>query len=104
MIKNVKTKRAIRQELENEIDRFLNKGGAIEQIEKGISGKEIGANLNGKTITFDGSGQQTRTPLTEEIKALEERKQKKPEKAPNKKPTKKIIYDDFGEPLREVWE
>lgn len=104
MIQKAKTKKTIRQELEGEINQFLKGGGEIKQIEKGISGKEIGANLNGKNITFDSNGQQTRTPLTDEIKALDERKNKKPEKAPDKKPTKKIIYDDFGEPLREVWE
>lgn len=104
MIKEVKTKKVVRQELDDEINRFLKKGGAIEYIEKGISGKEIGANLNGKTINFDNSGQQTRTPLTEEVNALEERKKQKPEKNVRKKPTKKIIYDDFGEPLREIWE
>jgi len=104
MIKPVKTKKAVRKELEDEVNRFLNKGGEIEQVEKGISGKEIGANLNGKSINFDNSGQQTRTPLTEEVKALEERKKQKSEKPINRKPTKKIIYDDFGEPLREIWE
>jgi len=104
MIKPVKTKKTVRKELEDEINRFLNKGGEIEQVEKGISGKEIGANLNGKSINFDNSGQQTRTPLTEEVKALEERKKQKQEKPINRKPTKKIIYDDFGEPLREIWE
>ena len=104
MIKEVKTKKTLRRELEDEINQFLKSGGEIKHIDKGISGKEIGANLNGKNITFDSSGQQTRTPLTDEIKALDERKNKKPEKPSEKKPTKKIIYDDFGEPLREIWE
>ena len=104
MIKDIKTKKHIRQDLQDEIEEFLKSGGEIKQINKGVSGKELGANLNGKTINFDGNGQQTRTPLTDEIKALDERKNKKPEKPFNKKPSKKIIYDDFGEPLREIWE
>ena len=104
MIKVIKTKKAIRQELTDEINQFLNSGGEIKQIDRGVSGKEIGANLNGKNISFDSNGQQTRTPLTDEIKALEMRKNKKSEKRAEKKPTKKIIYDDFGEPLREIWE
>jgi hypothetical protein len=40
------------------------------------------------------------------VSALDNRKKpKKPEaaKKASKRPKKKIIYDDFGEPLREVW-
>lgn len=106
MVKEIKTKRTIRQELEEEINRFLNTGGKIEHVEKGVSGKEIGVNLNQSTMTFEGNGQQTRTPLTDEIKALEARKNKKSVQpaTPTNKPRKRIIYDDFGEPLREIWE
>jgi hypothetical protein len=40
------------------------------------------------------------------VSRLDSRKQKKTAaKAANpiKRPVKKIIYDDFGEPIREVW-
>ncbi len=103
MIK-IKTKKEIRQELENEINQFLSKGGEITDIEQGASGKELGANLN-NAIPLNGE-KQTRTPLTDEVKALDERKQSKikPDTKTTGRPKKKIIYDDFGEPLREIWE
>jgi len=51
---------------------------------------------------------QERTPVSDVLRAIDERKEarKKPQKkAPVKKsPRQKIIYDDFGEPLRVIWE
>lgn len=104
MIK-IKTKKEIRQELKTQVNAFLNSGGEIEGVDQGISGRELGANLN-NAITLN-EGKQTRTLLVDEIQALDERKKSKT--PPNAKPEphrpqKKIIYDDFGEPLREVWE
>ena len=100
----LKTKHQIRKELQDEINQFLSTGGSIEQIAQGQSGKELGANLN-QAIPFTEE-KQSRTLLTEEIKALDERKnnKEKPAKTSPTQPRKKIIYDDFGEPLREVWE
>jgi hypothetical protein len=40
------------------------------------------------------------------VSALDSRKKKKAPPKPakvSKSPKKKIIYDDFGEPVREVW-
>ena len=40
------------------------------------------------------------------VAKIDERKRKSPAKKPakaSKRPRKKVIYDDFGEPLREVW-
>jgi hypothetical protein len=104
MIK-VKTKKEIRQELDDEINAFLTGGGEIKDVIRGASGKELGANLNNNIPLNEGK--KTRTLLVDEIKALDERKQNKSKSDANKtprKPKKKIIYDDFGEPLREVWE
>ena len=104
MIK-VKTKKQIRQELDDEINRFISSGGEIKDIEQGASGKDIGVNIN-SSIPFN-TEKQTRTPLIDEVNALDERKKSKQhgtKKASPDKPKKKIIYDDFGEPLREIWE
>lgn len=102
-MKPPKNKATIRQELQQGVDVFLNSGGEIQQIQRGISGREPGDNINTRIpLTQE---KQVRTPLTDEINALDARKQKsKPEPTPKKQPRKKIIYDDFGEPLREVWE
>lgn len=104
MIK-VKTKKEIRQELDDEVNRFLSKGGSIKDIEQGASGKEMGVNIN-HSIPLNVE-KQTRTPLTDEVNALDERKKSKhhnEKTASSTRPKKKIIYDDFGEPLREIWE
>ncbi len=104
MIK-IKTKKEIREELEKEIQRYLSTGGEIKDIERGTSGKELGVNINHAIPLSEDK--KIRTPLTEEINALDERKKSKQaatkKKSPSK-PKKKIIYDDFGEPLREIWE
>jgi hypothetical protein len=104
MIK-IKTKKEIRQELDAEINAFLSDGGEIKDVVRGASGKELGANLNNNIPLNEGK--QTRTLLVDEIKALDERKKRKSKSDANKaprQPKKRIIYDDFGEPLREVWE
>jgi len=100
----IKTKREIRQELDDEIASFLSHGGEIKDVERGASGKEHGANLN-HNIPLNQE-KQTRTLLLDEVKALDERKQSKtkPGNATPHRPKKRVIYDDFGEPLREVWE
>lgn len=104
MIK-VKTKKEIRQELEDAMNSFISSGGAVKDIEQGASGKEMGVNIN-NSIPFN-TEKNTRTPLLDEVNALDERKKSRlqsAKKAAPARPQKKIIYDDFGEPLREVWE
>lgn len=104
MIQKVKTKQEVRKEMEEEVQAYLNQGGEIQQIQQGISGREDNANLNYKT-PFTPSEHPTRTLVNDTIKAIDDRKQKKKAVTEKpKKPQKKIIYDDFGEPIREIWE
>ncbi len=99
------SKAVIRNQLNQQIDKFLNQGGEVVQIERGLSGRE---NPNGPLkpngINFD----QAKTPRTyvpEVVAALEARRNSKPGKTvkTKKKSRKKIIYDDFGEALRWEW-
>jgi hypothetical protein len=105
MIQKLKTKKDVREEMEREISQYLTGGGAIDEIQQGISGRENNSNLN-QTIPFVEGEKQARTPLTEEVRSLDERKNKKKTAAssPLYRPKKRIIYDDFGEPVREIWE
>jgi hypothetical protein len=105
MIQKLKTKKEVREEMEREISQYLTGGGAIDEIQQGISGRENNSNLNQTTPFIEGE-KKTRTPLTDEIKSLEERKNKKKITSSSQvhRPKKRIIYDDFGEPIREVWE
>ncbi|MGH1485206.1 MAG: hypothetical protein ACRBCI_03230 [Cellvibrionaceae bacterium] len=104
MIQKLKTKHDIRKEMEDEINRYLNQGGEITQIQRGLSGREDNTNLNQSIPLIQGE-KQTRTLLNDTVKAIDERKQKKkPITTDTHRPKKRIIYDDFGEPIREVWE
>lgn len=90
--------------MEKEIQEYLGTGGKINQIKQGTSGRESNINLN-NSIPFTPSEHPTRTLVNETVKAIDERKQKKKPAATEKhRPKKRIIYDDFGEPIREIWE
>lgn len=99
------TKAQVRKELDLQMNDFLSQGGKVEQVERGLSGRENAAGpLKPNGVSFD----QQKTPRTyvpEVIKAMDERRKPKTIKEPKtkKKPRKKLIYDDFGEPLRWEW-
>ena len=76
MIQKLKTKKDVREEMEREISQYLTSGGAIDEIQQGISGRENNSNLN-QTIPVVEGEKQTRTPLNEEVRSLDERKNKK---------------------------
>lgn len=101
-MKPTKSKAQQRAELLQEMEDFLNQGGKVNSINPGISGHESNSNLFSRRVPFDPKVE--RTPVTEEVNALDSRKQKK-KQAPSKKlkPQKKLITDDFGEPIRWVW-
>ena len=103
MIKRPKTKAEIRDEINRDINRYLSDGGAVKDIPNGVSGREDNTNLFSQATQFEPK--QERTPVTEVIKELEARKKGKNEPARKKSgPRKKLITDDFGEPIRWVWE
>ncbi len=102
-IKPTKTKAQIRQELEREVHLYLSRGGRVDNVPTGLSGNDSNKNLFSRSAQFEPKKE--RTPVTDVIKELESRKQNK--KEPTKKtkgPQKKLITDDFGEPIRWVWE
>ena len=97
------TKKQLRQQLNQDIDDFLDQGGAVHEFQRGESGL-INGKLDDRRTGFE-QPRQERTPLQAEMQAVESRK--KPVKSSSSKttskPRKKVIYDDFGEPVREVW-
>jgi len=99
------TKSDIRQQIEQDIDSFLQKGGEVLEVEKGESGL-VNGYLSEQKVAFD-QPKQERTPVSDVLKTIDARRSKK---EPAKKtstdtaPKKKIIYGDFGEPIRVVWE
>jgi hypothetical protein len=96
------TKREIRQQMNNEVDQYLTKGGEVREFQRGESGL-VNGKIDDRSSGFE-QGKQQRTPLLDELKAVDDRK--KPANGTplkNNRPRKKIIYDDFGEAVREIW-
>ncbi|GLS25066.1 hypothetical protein [Marinibactrum halimedae] len=104
-MKKLKTKAETRAELEADMDRFLSKGGKVDTFSPGISGHEIGVNPF-QAIPLQRQ-QQNRTLVNDAIAAIEARR-KTPRSVKSKpspsKPKRRLITDDFGQPLRWVWE
>ena len=108
-LKKPVSKAQIRAELERETERFLKRGGEVERVPQGLSGKdpsEPPVFLNRRLFVEPRT---TRTLVPEVVAAIEARRQARLKRTPTRKrsrlpqPRKKIIYDDFGEPLRKVW-
>ncbi len=97
------TKSEIRQQMSSEVAQYLDLGGEVREFQRGESGL-VNGRLDERNSGFE-QGKQQRTPLMEELKAVDERKKTGASTPANKisRPRKKIIYDDFGEPIREVW-
>ena len=103
MIKPSKTKAEIRAELSRELEQYLESGGEIKDIPRGVSGNNTNNNLFSQATTFEP--RQERTPVNEVVKEIEARK--KPQKHSERRsrgPKKRLITDDFGEPIRWVWD
>jgi len=90
-----------RAELNKEIERFLSKGGKVDSVEQGVSGRENPMKALVPVLFSEKSG--SRTDARNALKSLDSRKQQKSQTKTNKRPTKKPVYDDFGELLRWVW-
>ncbi len=109
MLKKPVSKAEIRAQLERETKRFLEGGGEVDRIPRGISGKDPGEPplfLN-RRLFVEPRTQRTLVP--EVVAAIEARRKEKFKRSPQRKrsrlpqPRRKVIYDDFGEPLRKVW-
>ncbi|RLQ22985.1 hypothetical protein DWB85_05270 [Seongchinamella sediminis] len=103
------SKAEIRAELERETERFLQRGGQVENVPQGRSGTEPGDPplfLNRRLFIEPRS---SRTLVPEVVAAIEARRQQRLQRKPEPRrsrlprPRRKIIYDDFGEPLRKIW-
>ncbi|PCJ90609.1 MAG: hypothetical protein COA46_10625 [Porticoccaceae bacterium] len=102
-MKKIPTKADLRVELQRQMNNYARLGGEIQQIPTGVSGRENPH--ESLKIPLFNEPKINRTPVPEVIAALDTRRsQKTTKKKPEKSvPQEKIIYDDFGEPLRKVW-
>jgi len=108
-VKKSVSKAEIRDQLTQETQRFLKGGGEVKKIPQGMSGKNPGDPplfLNRRLFIEPRA---PRTLVPEVVAAIEERRSKKLQRKPGRKgrrlqqARRKVIYDDFGEPLRRVW-
>lgn len=99
-----KTKKETRRELDEQMQSFIEAGGSITEVPRGTSGNEGNTNLFKTATQFQPRVE--RTPLTSVVKELEARKHSKHIKAPvyKSRPKRKLLVDDFGDPIRWVWE
>jgi hypothetical protein len=103
------SKAELRAEMERETQRFLSGGGDVENIPRGKSGKDPADAPVFLTRRLFLEPRAERTPVPEVVAAIEERRKALLKRTPQRKrnrlpqPRRKVIYDDFGEPLRKVW-
>ncbi len=96
-------KAQIRNEIDQQVREFVSRGGIISQVKQGETGLGVNASLNPNG--FGDRPRDTRTPVTEAMASIEIRRKAKVSthyQRP-KRPRKKMLFDDFGEPLRWVW-
>ena len=98
------TKAQLRAELEAAIDTFLTEGGQIAVVDRGVSGREDHQQLQKPLFTEPRA---SRTLVNDLIARIESRRRapRRPatRRATSRRPRVKVIYDDFGEPIRKVW-
>jgi hypothetical protein len=108
-VKKPVSKAEIRNAIEAEMERFLKQGGEVENVATGISGKDPGDPplfLNRRLFI---EPREPRTQIPEVMAAIDARRKPRHQRSGGRKrsrlpqPRRKIIYDDFGEPLRKVW-
>ena len=109
MVKKLPTKDDLREQLEQETRRYLDRGGKVDEVPQGASGTDPL-----KARSFQASGlfaqpKSSRTFVPEVVEAIEKRRAERLRRRPVRKrtglarPRRKVLYDDFGEPIRKVW-
>jgi hypothetical protein len=106
-VKLQSTKDNLRNEIEDQVRAFLEKGGAVRSVAPGTSGRDDNEAPISTFRSFAPRPREERTYVPEVVAAIEarRRKPKAPKKSDRSKPVlvKRAVYDDFGEPLRYEW-
>jgi len=99
------SKTDLRTEIEEQVREYLNRGGAVQEVARGISGRDGALGPLGAFHAFTPRQKEERTYLPEVVAAIEARRRKSKDKTPGKPPrfVRRAVYDDFGEPVRWEW-
>ncbi len=109
MVKKLPTKQELRAQLERETRHFLDTGGEVNEFPHGASGTNPLNAGNFQAGSLFTQPRSKRTFIPEVVAAIEaRRKNAHKSRAVRKRtrlpqPRRKILYDDFGEPIRKVW-
>lgn len=110
MVKKPPTKAEIRAALEQETRDYLKSGGKVQEVPSGVSGTDPAKAQAFHSGALFSRPRSTRTFVPEVVAAIESRRGKLKAKrhsvrqrARLSRPRRKIIYDDFGEPVRKIW-
>lgn len=105
MIDKPPSKKELRDSLAQDVERFLSRGESIKTVPKGISSRDEASGPLKPSPWQMGQRTQQRTYIPDVIQNLEARKTPETKTRPitKKRARKRLIYDDFGEPLRWVW-
>lgn len=104
-----RSKASVREELEQATKQFLSAGGSVNAVPTGVSAWEPGTRPPPSRPLFE-EPRSSRTPVQDVVATIEARRESlKTRRKPVRKPRsqrrrRRVIYDDFGEPLRHVWE
>lgn len=102
------SKEVQRHRLERDMQRFLAEGGSIQEVASGVSGADPISGKGHQTVLFNGPKEPRRTDLTQVAATIDSRKEARKHKPKRQRlaprPRRKLVYDDFGEPLRWVWQ
>lgn len=102
-MKKPKTKAEVRAEIQAQVSDFLSEGGAVHRFAQGES--NISPTMHPFKVQSLDKPSDSRTPVQDTIAAIENRR--KPQSKARttvKRPKKILLKDDFGQPLRWVWE
>jgi len=106
-VKQLANKNELRAEIERQVRDFLQHGGAVEEVARGISGRDPQRGPPGGFHGFASRPREERTYVPEVVAAIEARRRKAKDKGPvsraRRGPVRKPIYDDFGELVRWEW-
>lgn len=110
-MKKAETKAELRARLERETRRYLDAGGRVEAVPSGVSGRDPDCTSHYPTQRLFSEPKVSRTPIPEVIAAIEQRRQAMRRGSSTSRRGKatrhgraRVIYDDFGEPVRRVWD
>ena len=105
--KDVNHKDLQRERIRRQTQEYLARGGRIHRVPSGTSGQDPARRAPTSSV-FSGE-RQSRTEVPEVIASIEARKQalkgrpKATRRRAKQSPRRRLVYDDFGEPLRWEW-